>query len=42
MTVGEACRAMLREALGQTLTWAVERALEGWTMPQIKSHHALT
>ncbi len=41
MTVGEACRAMLRETLGQTLSWAVERALEGWTMPQIKTHLAL-
>jgi len=41
MTVGEACRAMLRESLGQTLTWAVDRALEGWTMPQIKTHLAL-
>ena len=28
-TVGEACRAMLRETLRRTVTWAVERASEG-------------
>ena len=27
-TIGEACRAVLRETLGKTLTWAIERATE--------------
>jgi DDE superfamily endonuclease len=28
MTIGEACRAMLRESLRTTLTWAIEQVLE--------------
>jgi hypothetical protein len=40
-TIGESCRAMLRETLGKTLEWAIERALEGWSVPDIKTHLAL-
>jgi len=41
-TVGEACRAVLREALGKTITWAIERAIsDGWRHEQIKAHLAL-
>lgn len=30
-TIGQACRAVLRETLGKTITWAIERAtLDGW------------
>jgi hypothetical protein len=42
-TIGEACRAVLREALGKTITWAIERAtLDGWQPDRIKAHLALT
>jgi hypothetical protein len=35
-TIGEACRAVMRETLQRTITWAIERAtLEGWTSPRI-------
>jgi hypothetical protein len=41
-TIGEACRAVLRETLEKTLTWAVERApQEGWSPERIKAHLAL-
>ncbi len=41
-TIGEACRAVLRETLGKTLTWAVERATqEGWSPERINAHLAL-
>jgi hypothetical protein len=37
-TVGEACRAMLRETLGKTLEWALERVTEdGWKIPRVKT-----
>jgi len=30
-TIGEACRAVLRDTLGKTISWAIERAtLDGW------------
>jgi hypothetical protein len=42
-TIGEACRAVLRETLGKTITWAIERAtLDGWQPERIKAHLALT
>jgi hypothetical protein len=42
-TIGEACRAVLRETLGTTITWAIERAtLDGWQPERIKAHLALT
>jgi hypothetical protein len=38
-TIGEACRAVLRETLGKTISWAVERAtLDGWQPNKIKAH----
>jgi hypothetical protein len=41
-TIGEACRAVLRETLGKTITWAIDRAtLEGWSHERIKAHLAL-
>lgn len=41
-TVGEAGRAVLRETLGKTLTWAIDRApWAGWSHDQIKAHLAL-
>jgi DDE superfamily endonuclease len=41
-TVGEACRAVLRETLGKTISWAIERAtLDGWLPNRIKAHLAL-
>lgn len=42
-TIGQACRAVLRETLGKTITWAIERAtLDGWQPEKIKAHLALT
>jgi DDE superfamily endonuclease len=39
MTIGEACRAVLRETLGQTISWAIERAtLDGWASEKIVAH----
>lgn len=41
-TIGEACRAVLRETLGKTISWAIERAtLDGWLPNRIKAHLAL-
>ena len=40
-TVGEACRAVLRETLGQTIEWSIQRASEGWTPLQIKTFLAI-
>ena len=42
-TIGEACRAVMRETLGKTITWTVERALsDGWDCGRITAHLALT
>jgi len=42
-TIGEACRAVLRETLDKTISWAIERAtLDGWPPERIKTHLALT
>jgi hypothetical protein len=42
-TIGEACRAVMRETLGKTITWAIERAtLDGWHPERIKAHLQLT
>lgn len=42
-TAGEACRWVLRETLGKTITWAIERATsDGWSHEKIKAHLALT
>lgn len=41
-TIGEACRCVLRETLGKTISWAIERAtLDGWQPETIKAHLAL-
>ena len=41
-TIGEACRAVLRETLGKTIDWAINRAtLDGWSHEQVKSGLAL-
>ena len=38
-TIGEACRAVSRETLGKTISWAVEQATtEGWTQERIFAH----
>jgi DDE family transposase len=38
-TIGAACRAVLRETLGKTISWALERAtLDGWQPTRIKAH----
>jgi hypothetical protein len=42
-TIGEACRAVLRETFGKTLTWAIERvSQDGWSPERITAHLALT
>jgi hypothetical protein len=41
-TVGQACRAMSREVLAKTIAWVVERTEQGWSLPQIKAHLALS
>lgn len=41
MTIGESCRTIARETLGKTLAWAVERAQEGMSLPDIKHRLAL-
>jgi hypothetical protein len=41
-TIGEACRAVLRETLGKTIAWAIERATaDGWGQERIITHLAL-
>ena len=38
-TIGEACRAVSRETLSKTITWAVEQAITaGWTQERIVTH----
>jgi hypothetical protein len=41
MTIGEACRLLLRETLAKTLEWVVERTREGLSMAEIKHQLAL-
>jgi hypothetical protein len=41
-TIGEACRAILRETLRTTLTWAIDRANSGlWSVADIAAHLGL-
>lgn len=41
-TIGQACRAVLRETLGKTLDWAFERLQsDGWSPERIKAHLAV-
>jgi len=42
MTIGEACRSGLSEALAAAIRWAVNRAREdGWSHEKITTHLAL-
>ena len=42
-TIGEACRAVLRETLRSTLTWAIERVqVFAWTKDRVVAHLGLT
>lgn len=42
-TIGEACRAVLRETLGTTIAWAIDRATsDGWDRERIEEYLALT
>ena len=41
MTIGESCRAMLRETLGKTIAWVVEQVQQGQSLPEIKARLAL-
>ena len=41
-TIGEVCRAVLRETLGKTISWAIDRAtLDHWQPLKIKTHLGL-
>lgn len=41
-TIGEACRAVLRETLRKTITWAIDRAIQDhWQPERITTHLAL-
>src|ERR1700751_5320868 len=42
-TIGEACRAILRETLRKTLTWAIQRVAENtWSLDRVITHLNLT
>jgi hypothetical protein len=42
-TIGEACRAILRETLRTTLTWAMERVqVDAWDQERVVAHLGLT
>ena len=40
-TIGESCRAMLRETLGKTIAWVVGQVQQGQSLSAIKAHLAL-
>ena len=41
-TIGQACRAVLRETLGKTISWVIERVTsEGWSQERIMTHLAV-
>jgi hypothetical protein len=41
-TIGQACRAILRESLGTTIEWAITKfTSENWTLENIKVALAL-
>jgi len=40
-TVGQACRAVMRQTLSQTIAWVIERVRENWDDRKIKAHLAL-
>ncbi len=42
-TIGQACRAVAKEVLGKTLTWAIQQATDAkWEIAKIMDHLALT
>lgn len=41
MTVGDACRAILRDTLGKTIDWVIKHVYEGWSHEKIKEVLAL-
>ena len=42
-TIGEACRAILRETLRTTLAWAIERVTDSdWSLERVVTHLGLT
>ncbi|MHB1157694.1 MAG: hypothetical protein ACYC26_12775, partial [Phycisphaerales bacterium] len=42
-TIGQACRAVLRQTLSRTIDWVIERVIENhWNVREIKDHLALT
>jgi hypothetical protein len=42
-TIGEACRAILRETLRTTLTWAIQRVKDSdWSLDRVVTHLGLT
>ena len=40
-TIGQACTAVLRETLGQTISWVIDRVEKGWDHGRIKAQLAL-
>ena len=40
-TVGQACRAVMRQTLSQTIAWVIERVRDNWDDRKIKAHLAL-
>jgi len=40
-TIGQACLAVLKETLGDTISWVVDRIDEGWNCERIKAQLAL-
>jgi hypothetical protein len=40
-TIGQACMAVLRETLSQTITWVIDRVENGWSCGRIKAQLAL-
>ena len=40
-TIGQACMAVTRQTLGQTITWAMDRLQNGWSCERIKVQLAL-
>lgn len=40
-TIGQACTAVLRETLGQTISWVIDRVENGWDHRRIKAQLAL-
>ena len=40
-TIGQACTAVLRETLSQTISWVIDRVEKGWDYGRIKAQLAL-